>query len=947
MSLKKPSRIKKLIYTVLFFVALTGKAQNPFHFRLGSDELAGIDVYGINQTPDGVYWFTTNRGLFSFDGYAFKNYQSPLQLSASLFNPKIDYDGNIYCNNLNGQIFSVKNDSLELFHSNPSIGKYPNYNFLTDNSLYIRGYQQYRLVNNKELDKKYILTNSNTTVAITKDCNNNLLTHIGTDSLFRINSHATEEFKLIGLEMTDREALSFFCHKNELIAVSTEGQLFSAKQISPSEIELSKIFKPEGNISRVYKTSNNVWFADRILGVSYYNIESSTLKSIFLKQFISYVFEDTDGNILLGTFGDGIIVIPKVNIENDLLPNIDITHFSIGKNGELFSADKEGNVYISKGDKTRKIFKSRSSRIELLEYYPLTDKLYIEAEKFIEYNAAKNETMKYNFGSTKSIYPIDKNKILLYSTFGIILKEDSIYSILNTDIERGNSLAYKDSLTLYVGSQRGLKDINLETGISRDIKYEQKNIVAKKLAFLDTTLLVASSKDGILKLNGGTLNNFIDKGSGLLSRNINQMKTYNDTIYVATSKGLQVFNPLGKLIGSVGISDGLSSTHIKNFHLHKKQLYLLHSEGIQKIALKDIFINEKNKLSIKNIDIIVDNEYADYQEIFSLPSSTNQLAFKIYAPSLAKSDDLSYDYKLSGIDDDWKNQSYNENIIEYKRLPPGKYEFEVILRLKGVKQDVRPIGFIIEKPYWQTIWFISLSICLIVTISYLFFRFRIRRLAEKALQLKELNEAKLQALQSQLDPHFVFNALNCLQNMVLDGNVIKTNDYLVKFANLMRTVLEHSRKKFILLKQEIDVVKTYLELQEIYYKNSFSYQINIDPNIDQETFMLPPMLIQPFLENALEHGILGNAGLITLDFELRKDFINIKITDNGVGLSEAKKRKNEEHKSIGTDIIRERISNYNEKYLTNLKLLIYELKDDNERVIGTRVELNIPYEIAF
>jgi len=942
--------VRKLIILIAIYGYFNrASSQNPYHFYLGTDLFASVDIYGINQTPDGAYWFASNRGLYSYNGYEFKNYQSPLQLSNSVFNLQVDYEGKIYCNNLNGQIFKIVNDSLKLIHSiSDNINAaYSNYNFLTDNSIYVRGYQSYQLKEGEKIDLRLNSTNLSTHTRVTKDCENRLLTHVGLDSLYRIDTDGIERFYLSGLENIDYKSLTFFCHKEQVFATNSGKQIFLLRQISDHEMRLVTVYNYSEDKARFYSTDTHIWFAENVLGVAFYNYESSQIKSIFPDQFISYVFEDNSGNLLLGTFGEGIIVIPQIQIEDNLFPDLDLTHFTMNESGGLYLADKIGNVYFTNGGEPIKIFKTQSSRIELLEYFPTSQELFLMGDRFVSYSTITQDTVAFLFGAVKTIERMGQHGYAMFSSSGLILK-DSISSQVNSlKMGRGYSLAFRDSSNFYAGSLAGLKRINLTNSNVNEIQLDGKNIVARQLNFLDSTLIVGSTKDGLLKLDKDQLVTFIDEKSGLYSHTINQIRIHKGVIYVATNAGFQAFDRQGELIGSLGKSDGLTNTNIKDFRIFDSTFYFLHTVGLQKIPLSHIFKSENNLEQIDAIKLKINGQPRSLQNDFSIPHTDNQLTFEIYAPSLERQSDISYHYRLIGLDSTWNKQPYDKNGIEYKALAPGTYQFEVLLKLKGIIQGKAQIDFIIKKPFWQTAWFIFALIVLIIVLSYLFFRRRIKRLKQRTSQLKELNDIKLQALQAQLDPHFVFNALNCVQNMVLEGNVMQTNDYLVKFANLMRKVLENSRKKYIPLEQEIEVVKTYMALQELYYKNGFSYQITIDEQIDTESFMIPPMFIQPFLENALEHGMLGDSGFIKINISLRGELINIQITDNGIGLSEARKNKNPEHKSLATDIIKERIDNYNEQYRTNIKLLVYEMKNENDKILGTRVAFDVPFEKIF
>ena len=219
-----------------------------------------------------------------------------------------------------------------------------------------------------------------------------------------------------------------------------------------------------------------------------------------------------------------------------------------------------------------------------------------------------------------------------------------------------------------------------------------------------------------------------------------------------------------------------------------------------------------------------------------------------------------------------------------------------------------------------------------------------RRLSEMNQKISEITQANLR---QQMNPHFIFNTLNSIQYYMYQHDKLATNNYLTKFSSLMRKVLENSQHTSIPLQDELDALRLYLELEKIRFKNKFDYQINIEEEIDPLLYKVPTMLIQPYVENSISHGLMPaeEKGLVRIDLKLKKDYISCIIEDNGIGREAAQAIKNEKHNnhnSMGTQIASSRLELVNALYGTSLKTIYTDLKNNDGEPEGTRVEIHIP-----
>ena len=219
-----------------------------------------------------------------------------------------------------------------------------------------------------------------------------------------------------------------------------------------------------------------------------------------------------------------------------------------------------------------------------------------------------------------------------------------------------------------------------------------------------------------------------------------------------------------------------------------------------------------------------------------------------------------------------------------------------------------------------------------------------RRISEMNQKISEITQANLR---QQMNPHFIFNTLNSIQYYMYQHDKLATNNYLTKFSSLMRKVLENSQHTSITLHDELDALNLYLELECIRFKSKFDYQINVDEEIDTILFKVPTMLIQPFVENSICHGLMPGEkkGFIKIDLKLEKDYISCTIEDNGIGREAAKMRKagsENNHNSLGTQIVTSRLDLVNSLYGTSLKTIYTDLRNESGEPEGTRVVIHIP-----
>ena len=329
----------------------------------------------------------------------------------------------------------------------------------------------------------------------------------------------------------------------------------------------------------------------------------------------------------------------------------------------------------------------------------------------------------------------------------------------------------------------------------------------------------------------------------------------------------------------------------------------------------------------------------------------NQNNIRVQASSITykNTQERKFLYKLIGYDDNWHSSSSGE--IQYTNLPHGRYVLTMYALNNDNLKSNRPttFRFIIKRPFWLTWWFIFLEIILFVVLFYFAFKFWKSRIQKrehhKAMINQKIAEFKMTALRSQMNPHFVFNAISSIQHYILKQDTFKSYNYLAKFSLLIRTILDNSKEEYIALSQEINTLKLYIELEQIRFKSSFKFILNIDKNLEMDTH-IPTMLIQPYVENSIWHGLMPKQTncILEIALEKRNTYILITIRDNGVGRNYVGK-KDKPHESKGMSITEQRIKELQTTNEKKFDVTILDLTDEKGNPTGTEVRIIIPFDL--
>lgn len=470
----------------------------------------------------------------------------------------------------------------------------------------------------------------------------------------------------------------------------------------------------------------------------------------------------------------------------------------------------------------------------------------------------------------------------------------------------------------------------------------------------------AGTSRGLVKIVNDTSIKFVPKNEPLLNNSniYGVVEDNNGKLWLGTNQGLWKYddkatcnNKLSQFNEIDGLSGDFFSLYNSSLLSDNGDIWMGNNKGLVKFNPTQIKpYSNPPKVYINELTINDTEVYKGIGEKNNLELSydNNTLTFDILAINLIKPEQNKISYCLKGYDDSLLQVNNNQK-IRYTKIPPGKYEFEVkAIDADGKESESQKLAIKINPPFWKTWWFFTIMIVLFALLIYSIYKYNLNQRIkeeEKKTTLEKLKnqllEVEMKALRAQMNPHFLFNAMNSIKGIIVQKEEKKAADYLTKFSSLLRSILANSEKKKIILAKEIEALKLYIELESLRFTREFNYQIQIDKNIDTSFTRIPPLILQPFVENAIWHGLIPkSSGVNKLNVNIfrENDFVILEIEDNGVG---RKKKvissKPKKQKSMGIGITQKRA----ELLHSENEIRIIDLVDNAGNATGTKVSIKL------
>lgn len=722
------------------------------------------------------------------------------------------------------------------------------------------------------------------------------------------------------------------------------------------------------NVNTVYFDSeNNLWLCTKNRGI--YLLSSTAINSKVFEKFaekmsITSLTQDSKGNIWFGNnAGEVFFVDHKKNISPikfDVIKKKPVKQIITSKNYTVILwNDSDYAVIKTNSNNYNKTFFLK----DIINTLPIRDEgIYIKSFKKLN---QKDGIFKLQ--NVKVIDVFSEDKFILGNTQNIRLLEcfPDYYKLAYRDKGTINIkiLAIKsiDSSFFYVGTNRGIEVITNDgyrTNIEK-LKSLHK-ILSKPITFFTSdsqnALWVGTDGYGIYRLQNNKIAP-IPELSGLIVNHL-FFEKQNNRLFISTNEGIFVLNLTMKADGfsysikRISLAQGLPTLEVNCSVVRDGELFVGTSKGLATLPLAIINKKptEKNiiPLIIKNIKI--NRQDTTLHSFYNLNYRQNNLDIEFVALSFKSDKNIKYNYKMLSSNDnaDTAWHSVQDLHKEFSLLSSGKYEFHLqAFDIDGTpSQPLKPIVFVINPPFWETLWFKTLIILFALLLIILYFFIRTQNIKKKEEEKTEINkkfaELELQALQAQMNPHFVFNALSAIQNFILNNNTEEATNFLSKFSRLMRLFLESSRNKYIALSEEKVLLEYYIQLEELRFKGKFTSKIQIDDSVSLDT-EIPSMLLQPFVENAINHGLVykeNNDGFLHIHFKQDENKLVCIIEDNGIGrqkAAEIKSKSLKPYKSRSTEITEERLRSLELIENTKIEVSILDKQDTNQTAVGTKV----------
>ncbi|MEL6864648.1 MAG: histidine kinase [Bacteroidota bacterium] len=976
---------KQLILLLCGLYSAFLQAQDPYYINFDTgDGLPSSETYFIETDEQGLIWVATDRGICTYDGYRFKTYTTEDGLAHNT-NLKIfkSPNGELWFPGWDGSITVYRNgrfirplwvdDLIKLADSE----WIEDIVFLNDDEVILMTHRGSRnnligehIYHVEENDNKVNRLLLEETAALINSSSN----IYQKPQAFYYHEFQNYAYDLVCIDQACSRWLSRFSCFNKELKILRDSLFYLNEQRT-----FLPLILPQANLcNNIYKDQQaQVWISTENGLFLFPNADLSKAPQQFFKGLgISSIKQDREGNYWISSLRKGIFMVPSFQMRSFVNSafSFEVDAFlSVGaieddfllfgnQNSEVFVVNEQVEGYWMTRQEKDALGRGikRISVIADTAYTNWRYKLLKDGDRLIEeIDDTHSGTMFYTWvednyymGANSSGFSIFNSQgQYAYSSFLSSYSDEFPFYERITCLERDEK-----KKRIWMGTLEGLRYIDWRESYKvhevrdslgmLDCRIEDIDVVRDSIYWL------ATMGKGLLCKVGEVITQ-ITQADGLSSSLINNLCMEGDSVvWVATNLGLDrvAYSIVGQAIKVEEINnfttkDGLITNFINDIALWNDYIWLATNKGINYFTYDALQKNEtapfialdEVRLGDQNI-VQIAHPILDYDE--------NDLSFHYTGVSFIKPDqEAFYRYQLSTSEGDTAWHYTNNRSLQFLNLSPGDYQFTVSARNKFGYWAAEPVHyyFKIQPHFTQTIWFALLlvSALLALVVFYVSYRSRnIRRDEEqkRILQAAQLQtkEAELNALRNQMNPHFVFNSLNSIQNFMFKNDKEKANHYLTKFSRLMRNSLEFSKLEYISLSDEIEFINAYIDLEQMRFPDKFDYQLKVMPDVPIHHYHIPPLLFQPVLENSIKHAFkyIKHKGIleILISEEVPNQLLKVVLQDNGSGfLPNRQKNKastKKKHHSLGLTIIKNRIQLLNAE--SNSLQASFEIQDRRE-----------------
>ncbi|MBX7242481.1 MAG: histidine kinase [Bacteroidia bacterium] len=957
-----------------------------------NDGLPSSNIYTCTEDRDGFMWFGTDNGLSRFDGQRFYNYSIDDGLTDNeVLQLVSDKQSGVWGLGLDHNIFYYNKGEIQTQFNQTE--KTENISvIIQDQQSGIWAIPYYSATNRDGLKISHIFPSGliqsytiHTPVVVGARINNMIqegeLIHVMVrDSIFVIDTRSGEFKQRAKRELTPYSNLSETFNRFNSNYKNINYEILYYNE----SCDLAIWGKDSLTYSKLYKTRN---FQSRINNASVYNDKlylcfqdggycitdkyltqtpAKTLNNIYA----GFLFVDSNRNLWVCS-SSGVyqlkenpikIIDKKEGLYNEICHSVTTDEeetIYIGTNlGYIYRVKNNRKDSLSSNTVVQNERIMRISAVDQNNIWYATDKgvFRFSENQYSNLSHTKKDAVK-NFIITKD------RKSLYYSTHYCVKKIGTDTKNPTDTILVGKifGLAEAPGGKIWMGGKKGLfsYDGNRAENITEKTHNEKlKNI--QRLAFTsDSVLWICTNGEGLIAFKNDRILTVLKKTQGGITDNMCTalfVDSY-DNVWLGTKKGLnKITHQINKgrfntQVTQYGIPNGLSDDEIHDVFVRNTKVYIATSRGLNILDFAYEPEQSENQkvhvweMKIENLNQVIKSEY-----IF--PAYSRQFSVQYSRLCFQCSETPVFEYRILPEQSIWNTTM--ESSLNFQGLGYGNHRFEV--RIKDKPESMTFFTIFIPTPWWKTGGFMGVVfLTLISGIIYL-----VQRLSQRK-HLKETNERKLQqqimelemkAIRSQMSPHFIFNSLGAIQYYFNTGEKSLANTYMIKFAELIRSTLDISEQSVISLSEEIKYINTYLELEKLRFEELFDFYINIESGLDTSKINFPSLLLQPYIENAIKHGIQNNpevkGTLIIRFYANQENMLVAEVEDNGIGMKKAKEinsMNRKTHESKGMDLSANRIKAMNNLENKKITLEIHDRTSESGEAEGTLIRITLPIDI--
>lgn len=970
------------IWLLIFLVFHTYgvRAQNTQYTHFGTqDGLPSNEVYFVHQDTLGYLWFGTDRGLSRFDGYKFVTYTTQ---NSGLTNNTVlkvfeSPDKNLWlaCYDGSVSILNPYTNRISEFEFNDTLKKAPYWvEHVVFQDTTLRIFKRSSFTNYFEYDYSHntIRKSSIQPSRLIKVYNPDCIDSVGYDST------TNQVFQRITLRRltTDKKEVYLTRAYLNCPTIQTRDKAYfyySNALYTYQSGDVVKVTEFPTAIHHFYQNKAGIILISTDQGLFSFDTHLNESVNILAETQCSYTSQDFEGNYWITTLNNGIFQLPAGTVslyENQTIP--------LGQSKTKALTSNSLGLFI--GTSNEIILFVSDSSFHVIELASSIDTLpnKLEIKSLVNYNDTifgtgnikiTHSQNGFTIAQLPSVMPLAiVHPITPKTYFGA--GHVAGYGVFNTNDGKvivrndlGQSMVLNISCdqhgNFWLGTVQGVwkvKHDDLEHA-EKQRQYRLLKGRVNQIAHIDKgTSLFATDDNGLIVVKDNKEYK-LGLNDGLISNSINCLVLDSNTIWVGTTKGVSKIVLTDKIENSYvdfnyDISDGLASNFVHSLAIWNNQLCIGLDGHVQIIPLNKL-TNLQSAPKIHFEKILVN--HLDSFEFSDTLFDYNQNDISIYyvGISFKKPDNDFYRYRLvRNGDTSTKYTLSNNTSIDFFDLVPGHYVFEVACQNKNnIWSTTQHFGFRITPHFSETLWFKLLIIFLtcIFLLLFISWRFRdIRRKSRQTAQIQQLEfkfkESELAMLRNQMNPHFVFNAMNSILSYVLENDVETAARYIQRFSTLMRSSLEYSADQWLSLSKEIEFLSNYLHIEQLRFPNRFTYDITYSNNIDDpDDISIPSLLVQPIVENAVKHAFGANTtdGHIAVHFEKEDLYLICTITDNGIGINHSRTQSKVKPKSFGIQVVTNRLKLLNLEGAEAL-LTIIDRSSESDNAHGTRVTIRIP-----